>query len=1057
MIVHLSVSCCFRILLVVVLCRICGSDNSKDGVLCKDYEREALFEFKKGLIDKADRLASWIGEGNDCCNWTGIVCDHSTGHVHKIHLPGECRTNEYNTVSEYEQALKQKLGGDLSPSLVNLTKLKHLDLSCNDFGEMEIPGFMGALGSLRYLNLSRSRFGGEIPPQVGNMSELRTLCLGSFYEDDNEEYETTSIMDIRWLSGLRLLCHLDLSRVDLSEATDWIQVINTLPSLVELHLSKSQLLHMHPYVANQNLTSLSLLDISGNSFDNNYVLQWIFSITSLVTLDLSGCGFKGPIPGSIDGSFRNLTSLESLHVHENDFMSSSLVLKGLSSVGSNLIFLDISSCGVSSSALDSLHNLTSLVSLDLSFNKLNKTIPASLGNLCKLRHIALGGNSFHDISLTSLLQSFFKCKSPRLKSLSLESSGLSSPLPSQLGKLVYLEYLQLGNNHITGIIPDSIGRLSFLRSLYLSKNLISGSIPNSVGGLSSLEVLDLSYNQLNGSLPDSLGQLLKLSYFDFSYNFLTGVVTDSHFDKLAGLKYLNGISNHLSLRPRLATWVPSFQLQFLYLSSWDLGPVIPLWLQLQKDLIDLDISNTRISTTITKPFWSSLPNLGYLNMSHNQIQGRLFGITASIQVLDLSSNKLSGEMPPLPNGSLARIFVLSNNCFRGSLHHLLCPYDEKSLEVLDVANNNLSGIIPDCWKKWPSLTFLNMENNKLSGGIPRTLGSLAFLASLNVCNNNLSGKLTTSLKSLKNLVILQLARNKLVGEIPAWLGTDLLSLVFLNLRSNNLTGNITNELCYITGIQILDLAHNKLSGNVPRCFKNFTILSGKEITSTDRFIFSQPRNIIGSASLVIKGREDTYSTILGLVKILDLSSNNFFGSIPSELMSLPALQSLNLSRNQLTGGIPEKIGDLKSLSSFDVSLNRLSGELPASLSSLSFLSSFNVSFNNLTGRVPSGTQFQTFNESSFFGNKLCGDPLTERCASEVPDKKQEEEDDDDESHETNWDLIISTMSGFITGFWLVAVPLIVNKTWRIAYFRVLSNLRLMFCGLTRTRPAPNPL
>lgn len=93
--------------------------------------------------------------------------------------------------------------------------------------------------------------------------------------------------------------------------------------------------------------------------------QWIFSLTSLVSLDLNRCNFHGPIPSSID-SFRNLISLESLHVSGNDFMNSSLVLNGLSStVARNLVSLDISSCGISSSVLDSLHNLTSLSSLDL--------------------------------------------------------------------------------------------------------------------------------------------------------------------------------------------------------------------------------------------------------------------------------------------------------------------------------------------------------------------------------------------------------------------------------------------------------------------------------------------------------------------------------------------------------------------------------------------------------------------------------------------------------------------------------------------------------------------
>ncbi|KAI3704961.1 hypothetical protein L1987_75191 [Smallanthus sonchifolius] len=173
--------------------------------------------------------------------------------------------------------------------------------------------------------------------------------------------------------------------------------------------------------------------------------QWIFSITSLVSLDLSECGLHDLIPDSIN-SLHNLTSLKSLHISGNEFMSSSLALKGLSSIGGNLISLGMSSCGISSPALDSIHNLTSLLSLDLLGNQLTQKIPKSLGNLCNLRLINLGFNYFPNISSTSLLEGFLDCKSPSLELLLLESSELSSPLPDQLGRLINLVQLELSGN-----------------------------------------------------------------------------------------------------------------------------------------------------------------------------------------------------------------------------------------------------------------------------------------------------------------------------------------------------------------------------------------------------------------------------------------------------------------------------------------------------------------------------------------------------------------------------------------------------------------------------------
>lgn len=88
-----------------------------------------------------------------------------------------------------------------------------------------------------------------------------------------------------------------------------------------------------------------------------------------------------------------------------------------------------------------------------------------------------------------------------------------------------------------------------------------------------MRVLRLSNNRLNGSLPNSRDLLLNLKTLDISYNLLTGVVTKAQFSKLTRLKYLYGIGNNLTLQPDLGNWIPTFQLQLLYLSFWDLGIV----------------------------------------------------------------------------------------------------------------------------------------------------------------------------------------------------------------------------------------------------------------------------------------------------------------------------------------------------------------------------------------------------------------------------------------------------------------------------------------------------
>ena len=149
------------------------AQSQTNNVKCIHTEREALLSFKKGLTDPSGRLSCWVGE--DCCQWRGIECNNQSGHVTKLDLRSPFEFSPINV--SLTPSMNPCLSGKISSSLIHLKYLNYLDLSLNDFEDIQIPEFFGMLENLVYLNLSHSYFYGEIPPHLGNLSSLMHLDL----------------------------------------------------------------------------------------------------------------------------------------------------------------------------------------------------------------------------------------------------------------------------------------------------------------------------------------------------------------------------------------------------------------------------------------------------------------------------------------------------------------------------------------------------------------------------------------------------------------------------------------------------------------------------------------------------------------------------------------------------------------------------------------------------------------------------------------------------------------------------------------------------------------
>ena len=205
------------------------------------------------------------------------------------------------------------------------------------------------------------------------------------------------------------------------------------------------------------------------------------------------------------------------------------------------------------------------------------------------------------------------------------------------------------------------------------------------------------------------------------------------------------------------------------------------------------------------------------------------------------------------------------------------------------------------------------------------------------------------------------------------------------------------------------------------------------------------KSYIENLMLAPKGHELEYEDNLRFMKMIDLSGNKLFGSIPIEIFVLFELTFLDLSQNHLMGNKPENIGIMKELESIDLSRNHLSGEIPPSMSNLSFLDYLDLSYNDFSGRIPSSTQLQSFDAVRYFGNpQLCGAPLPKRCIPPIGESHNRTSIGKTKEDFESSSFYMGMGVGFAVGFWGVCGGLFFNKTWRHAYFKFVNDKKDWF-------------
>ncbi|XP_042059245.1 receptor kinase-like protein Xa21 [Salvia splendens] len=374
--------------------------------------------------------------------------------------------------------------------------------------------------------------------------------------------------------------------------------------------------------------------------------------------------------------------------------------------------------GFNGSVPPSIFNISTLVELNLAFNKLSGELPPAMGS-----------------SLVNL------------ELLYLNSNGFTGPFPSYIGNASKLSLIEIGNNSFTGVVPD-FGNLRLLNTLILAGNHLTGESPgqdlsfvSSLQNCQYLGRLDFSLNKLNGIIPRSVGNLsASLQYFRASGCGIKGSIPPG-FGNLSSLTAIELDSNEL--RGYLPIEIGKLQnLEALYLEINKLEGRIPSHLCHMTRLGDLYLSNNMLSGEVPSCL-GEMTSLRRIFLDSNRFIRSLPNLWKLIDLwsLNFSNNMLTGQIPP----EIQNIKVLVD---------------------LDLSSNQFSGDIPSSLGEAESLETLSLAHNNLQGSIPPSLQNLRGLLSLNLSNNNLSGSIPSSLETLRYLKQFDVSRNRLEGEIP---------------------------------------------------------------------------------------------------------------------------------------------------------------------------------------------------------------------------------------------------------------------------------------------------
>ncbi len=347
--------------------------------------------------------------------------------------------------------------------------------------------------------------------------------------------------------------------------------------------------------------------------------------------------------------------------------------------------------------------LSNLEEIDLGLNKIIGTIPEFTSPM--LKKIILDGNEMEgplpDISksppfkimqdfnvmgnhLTGTIPPSLFEQMPRLTSITLSNNDLSGTIPDELGDLKFLQFLYLDNNKLMGYIPSTLAKsfngnrqsMNILREVWLQNNTLSGTIPPSFASLDHLEDFYVDGNKLTGEIPADLCRV------SLNQDFFEGVDERKIKNQCDAVACPAGTSAEDGVYP----CNPCISKRYNpYLGSKGQCTVLN-----QRVILDNFYKSSSVGGK-----WKGDNNWGRDDVFICDYSGVTCDENNRVIRLELPDRGLSGEITPE----------------LGFLEHL---------QVLDLSSNELSGFLPSDLR-WAPLEKLDIAGNNIQGIVPPTL------------------------------------------------------------------------------------------------------------------------------------------------------------------------------------------------------------------------------------------------------------------------------------------------------------------------------------------------